>query len=172
VPAIYHRIPEPMIGTVLYPLEEQKQRYPEIYQMHVKKYVGRMQLLDERVELLDRRWSEVLFFSPVHPKILRAARNSIQLPLRTPFRCYEFDTDTLDPRRMAVLSRMEMNEPLEYRPFVPEDLHRYRAVPGDTIAYWSQEKMRGNVHSLLWMHIPHILYQGALDTSIAKVIEG
>ena len=45
---LYHRVPENLIGETLYPLNELKTLYPDVYAEHVKKYEGREEKMDRR----------------------------------------------------------------------------------------------------------------------------
>jgi len=40
---LYHRVDPELKGTTLYPLNQLKNIYPDVYERHVKKYAGRGQ---------------------------------------------------------------------------------------------------------------------------------
>ena len=170
---IYHRVPRNMAGTILYPLNELRDVNESVYQEHVKKYEGREHLTEARIPLLGNcLWNDVLFFSAVHPSIFWSEYEAVgfnRSPI--PSKSFEFDVQQLDHSKLAVLMKMEMNRPDEYEPFDPSRMDRYSIIPQETHDYWRIEKEAGNMRPLLYMHIPHILYRGSLDTSLANVLE-
>lgn len=46
---VYHRVPENLRGTVLYPLNMLKDVFPDIYTETVRKYEGREHVLETRI---------------------------------------------------------------------------------------------------------------------------
>ena len=167
---LYHRVPPRVEGTTLYPLNRLKDIYPEAYEQGARKYQGRRALQRERIPILGNcLWNDVLFLMAVHPEEFRKAWESLLPPLR-PRRFYQIDSATLDHNKLAVLTRMGVNEPRGYEPFSESRIHAYNFIPEETFAYWEEEKAAGE-SPFLFMHIPHILYRGAIDVSKAPIIE-
>lgn len=46
---VYHRVPERLVGTNLYPLNVLRTACPHLYAEYVKKYAGREHLLTEKI---------------------------------------------------------------------------------------------------------------------------
>ena len=127
---LYHAVPRLMKGTVLYPLNEQREFDEELYQAHAKKYEGRERLMETRIPLLDNcLWNDVLFLTAVHPAQFRVAFESTGFVRPRPFRAFRFDIADLDHTRMAVITKMRVNEPMEYEPFDPHCLDEYATIP-------------------------------------------
>ena len=167
---IYHAVPLNMTGTVLYPLNQLKGALPELYKSQAKKYKGRECLMEHRIPLLDCLWNDVLFLTAVHPSDFRTAFESVGFPRPRGLRSFQFDISTLDHSRMGVLTDgMGKGEPGVYEPFNPTKLEEYATIPEKTFTYWYDEYARGTKGPFRFLHIPHILYQGTLDTRNASV---
>lgn len=67
---LYHRTVRDVRGDTLLPLSALRTAHPEVYAREVQKYAGREMLRTEPVLPLGCLWTDVLFFSPVHPKEL------------------------------------------------------------------------------------------------------
>ena len=164
---LYHRVPSEMIGTTLYPLNVLKEKYPNVYAEHVKKYEGREKLLTTEVPPLQCLWNDVLHFTAVEPQILKSnlAKAGIELPSTTWFKVpvsliqgdksiaftYRRDADVIPNFK-------------EYEKFDPARMDIYRTVPKETIEYYKQKKAE-DVRPLLFHLVPHILYKGFIDTA-------
>lgn len=66
---IYHLRPEPFEGTSLIPLNSMDQN-SELYKKYAKKYVGREDLMDGIIPILDCKWNDVVQFSALDPQII------------------------------------------------------------------------------------------------------
>ncbi len=169
---LYHRVPDNMDGTILYPLNELRLIKPELYEAHAKKYRKREALMDRRIPHLNCLWNDVLFFTAVHPSVFRKAfeRFCWRLP---PFRCFRFSPTGLNPTLMTVLTRMSGPRGgfEEYEPFDPHNLEKHATIPQETFDYWNDEISSGSRSVFLWLHIPHILHRGPLDTRLATIEE-
>jgi hypothetical protein len=162
-----------MTGTVLYPLNELRSVNMAAYKLHARKYEGREYLTEESIPLLgDCLWNDVVFFMATHPSVFWSAYesagfNRVGIPART----FAFDVGTLDQSKLVVLTKMGMDSPWVYEPFDPSRMDEYAAIPQEAYNYWAGELTIGNTRAMLYMHIPHILYRGSLDTLKASVIE-
>lgn len=168
---LYHGVPHDMRGTTIYPMNAMfGTDLHAVYEEQALKYIGRTHLLSERIALLDCLWNDVIFLTAVHPDDFRKAYASVGLERIRTFRFYEIDIGALDPEKLVVLTRMGLNRADEYERFNPERLADYARVPEATLDYWREQKARGKP-PLLFMHIPHVLYQGAIDVSTARIVE-
>jgi hypothetical protein len=161
-----------MTGTTLYPLNALKEVYPAAFEMHVQKYIGRQRLMREIIPCLDCLWNDVLFMSAVHPKGFCKAYYNAGFPRLRPMRFFRIDPRVLEERNIAVLTGMGVNQPRGYAQYRRADLSLYASIPNATYAYWESERLAGNSRPFLWMHIPHILYKGTIETSGLEIVEG
>ena len=172
MPYIYHAVPRDMQGAVLYPLNKQREFDETLYEAHAKKYEGREHVMQQRIPLLSNcLWNDVLFFTAVHPAEFRVAFESGGHPRPRPFRAFCFDIADLDHTCMAVVTKMQTNEPKEYERFDQKHFDEYATIPQATIDYWREARAAGKERMFLYLHIPHILYLGSLDTAVASIVE-
>lgn len=166
---VYHLVPPAMEGTTLYPLNELKESFPEIYAAEVAKYRGREQKLNCRIPVLENcLWNDVLFLTAVHPVEFKKAYTSV-LPLSWKFRYFQIPIDLLDPTRMAI-KQLPNDQTPEYEKFDRRRLEHYATIPPETFQYWRKAFELGN-RPLLYLHIPHILYRGTIDVSSTSIVE-
>ena len=74
------------------PLNEMKECLPEIYALEAAKYQGREQVMEQNVPHLECLWNDVVFFSPLDPRIVfsRLEKSGYQFYRDR----YEFSTDS------------------------------------------------------------------------------
>jgi hypothetical protein len=162
-----------MTGTILYPLNELRDFDVNLYELHAQKYSGREHLMQERIPTLQNcLWNDVLFLTAVHPVDFRKAFESKGFVRERPFRAFEFEVGELNHTRMTVITHMQINQPAMYEPFEMVRLHEYARIPQETLDYWQERNEKGDTRPFLYLHIPHILYQGTLDISTASVVLG
>lgn len=65
---VYHLIKNEMSGNVIYPLSELKKIYPELEEIYMQKYIGRIELMWRKLPILDCLWNDVIHLSTLHPK--------------------------------------------------------------------------------------------------------
>lgn len=171
MPCLYHLVPSHLIGTVLYPLNQLRDLDPALYEECAAKYLGREQLLEERIPLLgDCLWGDVIFLSPIHPVYFKDAFESCGPTLERPFRAYEFDIDSLDDTRLAVVTDTGTETSSSYDRYDRARYQEYASIPQRALDVWRDEHTRG-VRSFLYQHIPHCLYRGSLETATVPIIE-
>lgn len=168
---LYHQLPEDMEGDILYPLNELKEVYPEIYEKQVKKYQDREHLLDEVIPILRCRWNDVLHFSPVHPKEIQKVFEKINHEFHGKF--LEIDSKLLDLDKTVLYLYFTDGpglNPKEIIRFNPNELGKYSELRYETKKYYKEEYLTSE-RPLLFYKIPHILFKGSLDIDDATVIE-
>ena len=69
---LYHRVPENMRGTTLYPLNQLRDAHPDVYAEAIKKYENRERVMRQVVIPFGCAWNDVLHFSPVHPSFAKS----------------------------------------------------------------------------------------------------
>ncbi len=70
---MYHRKPDDMQGSVLYPLNSLEILSPQVFAKHRQKYEGREHVLDTVIpEPLNCKWNDALHFTAVPPQTLYA----------------------------------------------------------------------------------------------------
>src|SRR5687767_14788723 len=91
MPFVYHLQPKNLVGSVLYPLNALRDQYPALYAQHAAKYTGRESMLERHIPILGCLWNDVLFFSPVHPQLIKSTCEEVGKTW-TPTHWLEIDT--------------------------------------------------------------------------------
>ncbi len=169
---LYHRVPNNMSGTTLYPLNVLKKSHPDIYTEHAKKYEGREQLLTATIPPLNCLWNDVLHFTAVAPHELKANLAKAGIEMK-PQAWYKVPVELIEgPNSIAFIYRRDlgvMPNFKEYEAFDVSIMDIYRRVPDETIEYYKEENAKGK-RPLLFHLVPHILYKGSIDTAGLEII--
>lgn len=170
---LYHAVPIPMDGTVLYPLNQLRTRSQALYDQHARKYAGRERLMQKTVPPLDCLWNDTLFLTAVHPQDLHQALTAAGgTPKTRSF--FEIDSARLDPA-LATIFRYRKAKIFEdftdddFAPFDAENLAACRRISSETKAYYA-EMYAGGKRPLQYHLTPHILYRGTIETKNLPVI--
>jgi len=164
-----------MRGTVLYPLNQLKEIYPDAYDEYVKKYVGREHLLETRIPILNCLWNDVLHFTAVHPETLyknlkEAGFDADEIVskkwFKVPIDLLEQDKtiSCLYRRDISVIPRAR-----DFQQFDPNKMDLYATVPKETLDYYKKQWSKGE-RPLFFHRVPHILFKGTIDTKNLEII--
>jgi len=176
---LYHHVPKDLKGTVLFPLNVLKLKYPEIYKNQISKYEGRKHITEQRITLLDNcLWNDVIFMTAVNPQEIFDARTDAGWGKIEPQQYFRIDPSTLDQEKLAVYlfkfkepntnSGVNANDFAEYNQKTASD---YAIMPQLTKDYFKYEHERGEQRiRLFYRYIPHILYKGEIDISNADIV--
>ena len=176
---LYHHVPKDFNGTVLYPLNELKQKYPEVYEKEVSKYEGREHVMQQRIPLLnDCLWNDVIFMTAVHPQEIFDARTDAGWGEIEPQRYFRISSSILDEEKLAVYLFKENESSMrskvgngDFVTFDSQEMSSYAVVPQSTKDYFRHEHESGQKKiGLMYRYIPHILYRGEIDVSKAEII--
>lgn len=168
---VYHFVPRNLTGNILYPLNQLKEKHPELYATHAKKYDGRQFLLKTPIPILDCLWNDVLHFSPIHPETIRDAMIKFGRKWR-PTQWYEVDTQKLnftDDNTVFYFSGDTLKDRY-FEVFECERLDSMRDIPEKTLAYYRQSLAEGKA-PLMFAHVPHILHKGQINLEQVKIIQ-
>lgn len=175
----YHHVPKNMVGTILYPLNELKSKYPDMYEEQHSKYNGREHVTRQRIPLLDDcLWNDVIFMTTLNPQKLFDARIDAGWDKIEPQLYFKIDSSTLDQDKLAVylfkfkesnIERLVSDE--EFVKYNQNDADKYAEIPQATKDYFKFERENGEPNiKLFYRYIPHILYKGSIDISNAEII--
>lgn len=162
-------------GDDILPLSQLRVHYPDLYELHFKKYADRPHRVNAPVYPLDCTWADVVFLSPVHPApIFEAMHESGRIgPVVVGY--WTLDAELLDPARTCIL--LKRHDP-ELRPQPAEDFIPYTP---EAVAALSTPSERA-LHRLRnlnateplypWADIPHILHRGPIPLSAFRTADG
>lgn len=158
-----------MRGDILYPLNQLKGIYPDIYESASAKYMGRAHVMEQKIPAWNCLWNDALFFSVLDPAIIKKELQKLGFPFQKEIAYYEIDPKILEREKTMVYlypSTKKKGEPAraeEFVPYDPNDLEKYAVLPEATIEHF-KEAIRENKRPFLYVYIPHIVYKGTLDT--------
>jgi hypothetical protein len=173
---VYHMVADPFQGSVLYPLNQLKEIYPDVYAEQVKKYEGREHILEIKIPApLNCLWNDVLHFTAVHPMVIfqhleSAGFDTARLGWN---RWYKVPITLFNPENTSVCvynQAPDLSIESDFIPFDPANMANYRVVPPATIGYYKRRHALGT-WPLLFHCVPHILFKGTVDISDVEIIE-
>ena len=167
---LYHLVPTGGFrGGTIYSLNMLKTTYPDLYFKEIQKYEGRMEVLNAPVPSLGCRWGDVIFLSPVDPRLLRHEQYLVGIvPSRNEWgTCLEFSPEVLRPSCLATVWMHESDDSedsTQYRTYAPDLLPSIDFVPEATKKYY-RDRARDGQRALLYPYVPHVLYRGCLNVN-------
>ncbi len=162
---VYHRVPDNMYGTIIYPLNVLKNEKPMLYKEYVKKYSQREELLNVRIKPLNCLWNDVIFFSPVHPNEILSELEKAGFSKSPKSRWFKIPLFKLDIKNLAVNISKD-----KFELFKLEMLNKINFLPEQTKIYY-KTCFENNKNPLVLAYAPHLLYKGVLDISNLEIIE-
>ena len=181
---VYHGVPERMVGTVLYPLNQLAAIDSRSYEFQRSKYEGREALLQSRIPGFELLWNDTLHCAPLHPYLLFEARRALDL-LSSPWmtgRFFEIPVERIlvnpviwasqdVPSTGVARSKSAAPTALDGE-FEPFDAARYQALREITAAHLSYLRRMedSGERPLMFAYIPHVLVAGPIDISGVRTI--
>jgi hypothetical protein len=162
-------------GDAILPLNQLREQYPDLYEVHAAKYADRPHRMQTPVYPLDCTWADVVFLSPVHPApIFEAMHESGRIgPVVVDY--WTLDAELLDPATTCIL--MKRHDP-ELRPQPPEDFIPYTPQTVASLSVPSERALQRlrtlNATEPLypWADIPHILHRGPIPVTAFRTSAG
>lgn len=170
---LYHAIPDNFRGTTIYPLNQMKNVYPDVYEERVKLYAWRKQVMEQRVYPLDCLWNDCVFMMAADPIEVNRTMRNLGFKGKFPRRFWQIDPGLLEVARTTIYNfgHFKLSPPEDFLPFSVEGLDEYAVVPRRTIEYWRSKIEERAPTLMLYLYIPHILYKGTIETADLAVIE-
>jgi hypothetical protein len=175
--SIYHRRPDDMLGTVLYPLNELKAHSPAHYASAIAKYSDdpkRLSLPAQRVPKLDCLWNDVVHCAPIHPHLLYLAlvERAFRVNPETAF--FQIPVSALKGMPVAVYvgsglhpDRPPREDEVEW--LNHETYAELRTVPTTTLAWYDRLAGEGRLYGH-FVGVPHVLVRGSIDVRNVDVV--
>lgn len=171
---VYHLVPKPLYGNVLYPLNRLKEIAPELAERFAQKYVGREHVMERRIPPLDGLLSDVLMFCPVHPRSIMDAFREEGFDLKAR-EWFQVPTNLLEPERTAVYySRIRKfgdhtwdND--AFAMFAEVKFEEISQLPDALLQHIKIAKADAR-RPFMFVGVPHVLYKGELSLDGVEVI--
>lgn len=159
---LYHLVSTPSVDGWLYPLNVLKDKYPKLYQQHVRKYEGREHVMQKRIPIFDCLWNDVLFLSAVSPQeVVQALHYAGGNPRSLQYYAFSDRWIEADNCVVYLYDHDDHEDPAQYIPYKPGLITQCASLPEKTVAYYRQAIAAGE-RPLLYRYVPHFLYRGVL----------
>ncbi|WP_413287482.1 hypothetical protein [Bdellovibrio sp. HCB337] len=166
---VYHRIPEHMNGTTLYPLSQLRSLHPQVFDFAAQKYKGRETVMEQTVGVLNCKWNDVIHLTPLDPKeTLRALREAGGSPASTNF--WKIPVEMLDEDSTVYFSYKATNAGFEkeYSRFSKSKYKEMNVIPEKTFEYYQKAYAEGG-RPLMYHLVPHILTSRPIDITSVEI---
>lgn len=170
---VYHRVPDTMMGTVLYPLNQLRDINTELYQLYAEGYKDRPKLLQTKVPVLDCLWNDTLFFSPVHPQKLYDIAKEVGLESKWRFKkffAFKIGQDMQLDKAVIFYRVGKDMDAMAYRPAKEVKISELNEVPSLTRAYYQLAAEKKEA-LFPYQFVPQLLLHSTIDTANVEVIE-
>ncbi|MEI6850699.1 MAG: hypothetical protein WCK26_01900 [Candidatus Saccharibacteria bacterium] len=168
---VYHRVPENMIGDVLYPMNRLSDVDEKIYNLYKSGYDGREHLLKREIPYIDCLWNDVIHCCPVHPQRIIDALRKAGVKKIPKSRYFEINIERdLDINDAVIFYRnSEKFGDIRFEKAIGADWNKVDIIPQLTLDYY-QEVAKTEEPLFLYQGIPHFLYKGEIKTNGLKII--
>jgi hypothetical protein len=174
---VFHAQVKLLPGTRdLLPLDDLAELDPATYEAGLAKYRGspeRERLRETVVPLLNRRWTQVVFLSPVHPHAIWRTWFELTGQRLPSVEFWSIPVDRL-PQPSVVFDRTisTVGDPIESSEIVPLDVPTFRTSLDTTAANraWL-ESLSATGRQGAWFHgVPHVLVGARVPLTGARVV--
>lgn len=163
-----------MRGSTLYPLNQLKDTYPDLYTKAVAKYDDRPEVLQSRIPSLDCCWNDVLHLTGTEPAVLLKTLTDAGSGAKHLNRWYKIPISKLDISLLIVCTyAVDVKNAQEARRFTSFDeskMREYAILPPQTLEHYRESIIAGK-RPLIFNRAPHILYKGPIDISDCEIVE-
>lgn len=163
-----------MTGDILYPLNVLKDKYPEIYEKHKRKYKDREEIMDLVIHGLNCLWNDALHLSAINPRIVKDELSKAGGRSDYKMFYYQIDPHALNPDNTVVYlystPELDMKKKEDFIKFNPDEMGKYSFLPKETTNHY-EESYRNKRRPLPFHRAPHILYKGSVNIKDCLIIE-
>ncbi len=178
--SVWHLVPHEMRGENLYPLNQLRMRWPDVYARAIAKYDDdpARKLVPQRViPKLGCLWNDVVQCAGLHPHHLYQALTERGMNISPNLRFYQIPIDRLEGKPLAVYysdppEGREVGAALDDSEIDLLDVQAYREqsqLTARTLNWYDHLASVGKVFGL-FVGVPHIMVQGSIDVRGVPVI--
>lgn len=167
---LYHHVPDDQIGDKIFPLNQLKEKFPDIYKQHYAKYDN---IKEKDVEIPGFGfWNDCVNLMPVNPGLVKAELEKFGHDTDWPWRFYQIDTKNLDNSKLIIMIVVDKDGTVK-REFIKfsEDASNKYCHMGEVTRARYQEAKDKNEQPNTFAGVPHVLYKGAIDTISLEIVQ-
>ncbi len=170
---IYHRIPDNMIGNILYPLNQLKDISLDSYKTAFSKYDDRPYLPNRVIYPLECFWNDVLFFLPINPVLhIEFIKKYGYGKIKASY--FEIPAEKIPSEQSCIYlhSKSDQGNYLkeDFVIYDPACVNNYNYLTQANKDYLQDALSKKPKLFFPWNHIPHILYKGNLDVADLRIL--
>lgn len=167
---IYHHVPEKQSGDVIYPLNQLKEKFPDIYKKQFAKYDS----IKEKDVYIPGfgYWNDCINLMPVDPGLVKEELEKYGHDTNWRWRFYKIDSEELDNSNLILMIMTENNGVLgrDFIPFNKANFEKYCHIGEATRAIFQKAKVN-NEQPNTFAHVPHVLYKDSINTAKFEIVE-
>ncbi len=167
---MYHHVPDDQIGDVIYPLNQLKEKFPDIYEKQFAKYDN---IQEKDVEIPGfGYWNDCVNLMPVSPGLVKKELEKYGHDTNWQWRFYKIDPEKLDGSKLILMVMNENNGTLErtFIPFSKEAFNKYCHI-GEATRTCFQKAKENNEQPNTFTRVPHVLYKNSINTKNLEIVE-
>lgn len=167
---LYHHVPNDQKGNVIYPLNQLKDRFPDIYTVQYAKYKN---IKQKDVEIPGFGfWNDCVNLMPVSPGLVKAELDKYGHDTNWVWSFYKIDAKKLDPKKLIIMIMNDQNgsPKRQFIPFSKEMFDKYCHISDDTRTVFQKAK-DDNEQPNTFARVPHVLYKDSINTQDLEVVE-
>lgn len=176
---LYHAVPNPMLGNILFPLNQLNEKNSDLFNSARSKYNWREGTLEVSVPKLNCRWGDVIHLSPIPPRTIYETLKSKRAGEYSNVEFFKIPASFIKLLRAIIyvpppppLIKETFSTQEQARGFVIgddetqwlrdiESLAPYSKMPQSTANYYSFEAACGR-RPLVYYGTPHVLVQDSI----------
>lgn len=170
---IYHIKNPSFKGKYIYPLSELQTIYPDLYKKEMKKYKGRENHPNIKINILDTSWKDCVNFSTLSPIKIFQLEQLLGVPGYKNIHDVDiFKFDIKDLKNMEMCLYDDNKSPRKDEAYKKININTYKEtdfIPTATIKYFVKSKEK-NEYPLLFGNVPHVLIKGSIPINKADII--
>ncbi len=167
---LYHHVPQSQNGEVIYPLNQLKEKFPDIYSMQSAKYDD---IQEKDVEIPGfGYWNDCINLMPVNPGLVKSELEKYGHDTSWGWRFYRIDAEKLDTSKLTIMIMSEYDGVFErdFVQFNKDNFDKYCHIGDVTRVLFQEAKDKGEQPNT-FARVPHVLYKGSISTKGLEVIE-
>jgi hypothetical protein len=167
---LYHHVPNNQTGSIIYPLNQLKEKFPEIYSQQYSKYDN---IKEKDVEIPGfGYWNDCVNLMPVNPGLVKKELEKYGHDTNWAWRFYRIAAESLDSSKLIIMVMTETNVSFE-RLFIPFDIETFDKYChiGEVTRKVFQKAKDNNEQPNTFARIPHVLFKSSIDTRDIEIIE-
>ena len=167
---LFHHIPHKQVGDVIYPLNQLKEKYPDIYKQQYAKYDA---INEKDVEIPGfGYWNDCVNLMPVNPGLVKKELEKYGNDTNWDWIFYKIEPKNLESSKPIIMVMSDTDGILkrDFIPFSDETYQKYCHI-GEATRTSFQKAKDNNEQPNTFARVPHVLYKGTISTKGLETVK-